>query len=185
MRKKHLSAGLLWCALAFCTVPVAAADAPAVRNGQHDFDFNFGTWHTHIHRILDPLSGGTHVVEMDGTVTVRKVWDGRAWLEEIEADGADGHFEGTTLFLYNPQSGQWSQDFAAAGDGKLEVPTIGSFHDGIGELYAADTFDNKQVLVRGTWSKITPDSHSYTESLSDDGGKTWAPVFIGDLTRIK
>jgi len=30
----------------------------------------------------------------------------RAQLEEIEADGSSGHFEGLTLFLYNPQAHQ-------------------------------------------------------------------------------
>jgi hypothetical protein len=45
------------------------------------------------------------------TVTVRPVWGGRAKLEEIEADGAKGHWEGLSLFLYNPQSHQWSQTF--------------------------------------------------------------------------
>jgi hypothetical protein len=40
---------------------------------------------------------------LDGTVVVRKVWDGRGELEEIEADGPTGHWEGLNLFLYNPQ----------------------------------------------------------------------------------
>jgi hypothetical protein len=57
------------------------------RDGQHDFDFNIGVWHTHIRRVLDPLSGSGNSVELNGTVTVRKIWDGRAQLEEIEADG--------------------------------------------------------------------------------------------------
>jgi hypothetical protein len=30
-----------------------------MRDGAHDFDFNIGVWHTHIKRILDPLSGAT------------------------------------------------------------------------------------------------------------------------------
>src|ERR1700733_8402562 len=61
-----------------------AQPAQTARDGQHDFDFNIGTWKTHIKRILDPLSGASHFVELNGTVTVRKVWDGRAQLEEIE-----------------------------------------------------------------------------------------------------
>src|ERR1700722_10926038 len=84
----------------------------ALRDGQHDFDFNIGMWHTHIKRVLDPFSGSTHSVVLDGTVTVRKIWGGRAQLEEIEADGPNGHWEGMTLFLYNPQSHQWSQTYA-------------------------------------------------------------------------
>jgi hypothetical protein len=156
-----------------------------LHDGNNDFDFNIGTWHTHIQRILDPLSGSAASVELDGTVTVRKVWDGRAQLEEIEAEGPKGHWEGLTLFLYNPQSHQWSQSFIDSKAATLETPTIGSFKDGRGELFSQDTFHGKSILVRGVWSDIMPDSHRYTESYSSDGGKTWAPAFIASLTREK
>lgn len=56
--------------------PVAPATVP--RDGQHDFDFNVGVWETHIHRILKPLSGSADSSELNGTVTVHKIWDGRA-----------------------------------------------------------------------------------------------------------
>src|ERR1700678_892530 len=77
-----------------------------IPDGQHDFDFNIGVWKTHIKRVLDPLSGSTNSIELNGTVTVRKIWQGRAQLEEIEADGPDGHWEGLTLFTYNSQAKQ-------------------------------------------------------------------------------
>ena len=48
---------------------------PAQHDGQHDFDFNLGTWHTHIKRLGHPLGGSNAWVEMQGTVVVRKVWD--------------------------------------------------------------------------------------------------------------
>jgi hypothetical protein len=175
---------------AFAQTPQAASDAGpqsvgAARDGQHDFDFNIGVWHTHIRRVLDPFSGATHTMELNGTVTVRKVWDGRAQLEEIEADGPNGHWEGLTMFLYNPASHQWSQSFIGSKVATLEAPLIGSFKDGRGELFALDTDHNKTVLVRGVWSEIAPDSHHFQEDYSNDGGKTWAPSFIADLTREK
>jgi hypothetical protein len=159
------------------------ASSPAARDGQHDFDFNIGVWHTHIRRILDPLTGGARSIELNGTVTVRKVWGGRAQLEEIEADGPNGHWEGMTLFLYNPSAHQWSQSFVNSQDGTLGAPTIGAFKDGRGELFSTDTFKGRSILVRGVWSDITPNAHSYVESYSDDGGATWKPAFIASLTR--
>jgi hypothetical protein len=140
-----------------------AAQAQELRDGSHDFDFNFGVWHTHIQRVLDPLSGLDNSVELNGTVTVRKVWDGRASLEEIEADGPNGHWEGMTLFVYNPQSHQWSQTFIDSKSGELNTPTIGEFRNGRGELYSQDTFKGRTILVRGVWSDITPDAHHYEE----------------------
>jgi hypothetical protein len=172
-------------------LPVGAADAPAqppditARDGRHDFDFNVGVWRTHIKRILDPLSGSTRSMELNGTVTVRTVWQGRAELEEIEADGPNGHWEGLTLFLYNPDAHQWSQTFANSKSGVLTPPLIGAFKDGRGELYAMDTFNDRAILVRAVWSDITPDSHHFEQSYSDDGGKTWAAAFIATLTRDK
>jgi hypothetical protein len=159
--------------------------AVALRDGKNDFDFNLGVWHTHIRRVLDPFSGSPSSVEVNGTVTVRKIWDGRAQLEEIEADGPKGHWEGMTMFLYNPQAHQWSQSFISSGEGVLNTPTIGSFKDGRGELFSQDTFHDRSILVRGVWSDITPNSHRYEESYSADGGKTWATAFVGELTREK
>jgi hypothetical protein len=181
---------ILAASAAMCAFPLSALSGPAqppqeARDGQHDFDFNFGTWKTHIKRILDPLSGATKSIELNGTVTVRKVWDGRAQLEEIEADGPNGHWEGMTLFLYNPQARQWSQSFVNSKSGVLDAPSIGSFKDGRGELFAADTFNDRSVLVRTVWSDIKPNSHHFEQSYSDDGGKTWAPAFVATLTREK
>ena len=183
-----LAGAVAWLSPLFAASAAADTAAPAsaaARDGQHDFDFNFGVWKTHIRRVLDPLSGSTDSVELNGTVTVRKVWDGRAQLEEIEADGPKGHWEGTTLFLYNPQAHQWSQTFADSETGVLEAPLIGSFKDGRGELYSLDSSNGRTILLRGVWSDIKPDSHHFEESYSDDGGKTWAPAFIASLTRLK
>ena len=183
-----LAGAISWLSL---TLPAGAAgEAPqppkaAVGDGAHDFDFNFGVWKTHIRRILDPLSGSADSIELNGTVTVRKVWDGRAQLEEIEADGPNGHWEGMTLFLYNPGAHQWSQTFVGSKTGVLTPPLIGAFKDGRGELFSQDTFHDRSILVRGVWSEITPDSHHFEESYSDDGGKSWAPAFIATLTRQK
>ena len=157
----------------------------AERDGQHDFDFNFGTWKTHIRRLQHPLTGSTTWTEMDGTVVVRKVWDGRAQLEEVEADGPNGHFEDLALFLYNPESRQWSFSFANVKSGTLSQPSVGEFKNGRGEFFDQETFNGRMVLVRIIWSDITPDSHRFEQSFSDDGGKSWEPNMIAMLTREK
>jgi len=163
-------------------------DAPpsdAEQPGQHDFDFNSGAWHTQIKRTLDPFSGSSASMELSGTVSVRKIWGGRARLEEIEADGPNGHWEGLSLFLYNPQSHQWSQSFINSKQGVLNAPLVGVFKDGRGELFSPDTFKERSILVRGVWSEVTPNSHRYDEFYSDDGGQTWKASFQAALTREK
>ena len=179
-----LALSLTALALCGCEQPLFAQTTPATpRDGAHDFDFNIGTWHTHIRRIADPFSPDSPFIEFDGTVTVRPIWNGKAMLEQIEADRPTGHWEGMTLFLYNPESHEWSQTWADNKMGAPDVPTIGYFTNGRGDLYAQDTFNGKSVLVRGTWSDITPDTHRYTEFYSNDLGQTWHPIFIAKLTR--
>jgi hypothetical protein len=165
-----------------CLAFVARAETP--RDGAHDFDFAHGFWHTHATQVLDPFDGGAHTITLDGTKTSRALWGGKAWVEEIEADGPNGHWEGMTFFVYNPTSGQWSQTYIDS-SGEIQAPTIGSFKDGRGELYGTETYKGRNVLVRGVWSDITPVSHRYEISLSKDGGRTWVTAFKADLTRLK
>ncbi len=183
---KTLSGTVL--AVAACAA-VAPADAPAavpaVRDGAHDFDFNFGVWKTHIRRLKEPLSGVRDYVEMNGTVSVRKVWGGRAQLEEIEVDAPGGHWEGLTLFLYDPRAHQWSQTYVGAADPTITPGMIGEFRDGRGELYGQESLRGRTVLVRGVWSDIKPNSHHFEIAYSQDGGRSWEPSFIADLTRLQ
>src|SRR5512132_1244239 len=57
---------------------LAQENAATARDGQHDFDWEFGNWHTHLWRLKQPLSGSNEWVEYDGTTVVRKIWDGLA-----------------------------------------------------------------------------------------------------------
>ena len=166
----------------------ASAPAPVVHDGQHDFDFDIGVWHTHIKRILDPFASDSGSMELNGTITVRKVWDGKAELEEVEVDGPKGHWEGLSLLLYNPGAHQWSQSYVNSKVGAFSSSdaTVGEFKDGRGVLVGQDstTYD-KTILVKVIYSDIKPDSHQYAEWYSNDGGTTWVLSFTANLTRLK
>jgi hypothetical protein len=159
--------------------------APTERDGSQDFDFEIGTWKTHLSRLLHPLTGSTNWVEYEGTTVVRKVWDGRANLVELVADGPSGHFEGLSLRLYNPQSRQWSLNFASSRSGALSQPTIGGFKNGRGEFFSQETFNGRAIFVRFVISDITPNSCRFEQAFSDDGGKTWEINWIATDTRVK
>jgi hypothetical protein len=155
------------------------------RDGQHDFDFEIGTWKTHLRRLQHPLTGSTTWVEYEGTTVVRKVWNGRANLVELVANGPAGHFEGLNLRLYNPESRQWSLNFANSSGGTMSQPTIGEFQNGRGEFYDQETLNGRAILVRFVISEITPTSCRFEQSFSDDGGKTWEVNWIATDTRVK
>jgi hypothetical protein len=162
-----------------------ATSVPATPNsGQHDFDFEEGRWSIHLKRLLHPLSGSSSWVEFDGTSVTRRIWEGKAWLEEFETSGATGKVEGLTLRLYHPDSRQWYLYWSNAKDGVMGVPTIGQFRNGVGEFYDQEPFNGRAILVRYVWSRITPSSAHFEQSFSDDGGKTWEVNWITDQTRV-
>jgi len=161
-----------------------AAKAGTERDGSHDFDFEFGAWKTHLKRLLHPLTGSTTWVEYDGTSVVRKIWNGRANLLELEVDGSQGHIEALSLRLYNPKSHQWGLNFANSRGGSLGVATIGEFRNGRGEFYDQETLNDRAILVRFVISEVTPNSAHFEQAFSDDGGKTWEVNWIATDTRI-
>jgi hypothetical protein len=163
----------------------ATLQQETLRDGQHDFDFEIGTWKTHLRRLVKPLTGSTTWVEYEGTTVVRKVWNGKANLVELVADGPAGHFEGASLRLYNPQSRQWSLNFASINSGIMSIPTIGEFKNGRGEFYNQETLNGRAILVRFVISDITPNSCRFEQAYSDDGGKTWEVNWIAVDTRVK
>ena len=158
---------------------------PTERDGQHDFDFEIGTWKTHLRRLLNPLNGSTTWVEYEGTTIVRKVWNGRANLVELVVDGPAGHFEGLSLRLYNPKSRQWSLNFANINGGVMTQPAIGEFKNGRGEFFSQETLNGRAIFVRFVISNMTPNSCRFEQAFSDDGGKTWEVNWIATDTRVK
>ena len=155
------------------------------RDGQHDFDFEIGTWKTHLKRLQKPLTNSTTWVEYEGTTIVRKIWNGRANLVELDVKGSAGHIEALSLRLYNPSSRQWSLNFAGVNDGAVSPPTIGEFKNGRGEFYNQETFNGRAILVRFVISDITANSCRFEQAFSDDGGKTWEVNWIATDTRVK
>ncbi len=152
------------------------------RDGQRDFDWEIGTWKTHVRRLAKPLTGSTAWVEMNGTTVVRKVWDGRANLVELTAEG----FQGLSLRLYNPETQQWSLHFVNARDGALNVPTIGEFDkDGRGEFYSQDTLNGRAIFVRFVITRVETDTYRFEQAFSADGGRSWEVNWVATDTRIR
>ena len=166
------------------TQPGPQSNAWQQRDGQHDFDFEIGTWKTHLKRLLKPLTRSTTWVEYTGTTIVKKIWDGRANMVEIVADGSAGHIEALNLRLYSPQSRQWSLNFAGLGSASLGTPAIGQFRDGRGEFYNQETLNGRAILVRFVISGITSTSCRFEQSFSEDGGKTWEVNWVAEDTRV-
>jgi hypothetical protein len=168
--------------VAFVLGLLALVAAPA-RDGQHDFDFEIGTWKTHVKRRLHPLTGSNTWVEYQGTTVVRKVWNGRANLVELEASGPAGSFVGLSLRLYNPDTQQWTLNFSSATSGTISPPTYGAFKNGRGQFFGLETLNGRAIFVRFIITPEGKDTCRFEQAFSDDGGKTWEVNWIATDTR--
>ena len=170
---------------ALCEPQAGSQGVSQKRDGQHDFDFSIGTWKTHISRLQKPLTGSTTWVDYDGISVVREILNGHANLFELSADGPAGHLEGVGLRLYNPESHQWSLNWANGTTGVLGVPTIGEFKSGRGVFVDQESFNDRVILVRNSFMDITPNSARFEQTFSDDGGETWETNWVMTFTRQK
>ena len=183
---RRMRAGVLWCCLALALeIQPLGAQSAAPRDGRRDFDFEIGTWNTHLRRLVRPLSGSTEWVEYEGTTVVREVWQGDANLLELDVTGPAGRILALSLRLYNPESRQWSLNFASSATAELSIPSVGGFRDGRGEFYSNETLNGRPILVRFIIAPITADSCRFEQAFSADGGKTWELNWIATDTRVK
>jgi hypothetical protein len=169
-------------ALVVATIAVAQPSAAqSARDGAHDFDFALGNWTTELTIIKDPFNKPDEQVHKRGKKVARPIWGGKGWIEEIEADG----WQAANLFLYNPAAGQWSQNYVDSSDGRMENPSIGGWRDGKLEFYSQEPIAGRAMLIRGTWTIMSKDLHTYEVARSVDGGRSWHTSFIAKVMRAK
>lgn len=161
-------------------------NGPALRDGSHDMDFALGRWRTDVTIFTDPFNRPDEATHMSGTKMARPVWNGKAVMEEIEADGPSGHWQAANLFLYDPIAHQWSQNYVDSSDGHFDgQPGIGERRNGNLEFYWQARIGGRAMLERGIWTDFTPTSHTYRVERSNDGGRTWHPSFIARVVKIQ
>jgi hypothetical protein len=169
-------------AFMFCTVGALHAQGalPETPVGTpHDFDFEFGRWHTTVKRLLHPLSGSHEWAEYDGTSVVHSLLGGQANLVELDVTGPQGTIRGLSLRLFDTQHRRWSLNYSNLGSGTLELPTLGGFGGGKrGVFYSNETFKGRAILVRFIVDASDADTLRFEQSFSADGGATWEANWI-------
>ncbi|HEX8241409.1 MAG TPA: SRPBCC family protein [Allosphingosinicella sp.] len=183
------SLGAMLAAVWMAGSPAAAPAGPTAiagprRDGSHDFDFEIGRWKTDLRRLKKPLGGSPEWVHYSGTTTVTAIWGGKANLVELDVEGPTGRLQALSLRLYDPETREWSLNFANSAGGSLAVPSVGAFRDGRGEFYNHETIGGRTVLVRFVISDITPESVRFEQAFSADGGRSWEVNWIVVDTRL-
>ena len=188
--RKHYVALLLAPFLGLITAPVGVAQtispkSISARDGQHDFDWELGTWTTKVRVRRNPLSGTVpNWAEYEGTSVVKPLLDGRANFVELSVGGTGGRIEGGSLRLYNPKARQWSLNYASASGGVLTAPVFGGFDGhGRGLFYGQDTLEGRTILVRFIITQVSPREARFEQAYSIDGGQSWEDNWIAVDTR--
>ena len=175
-------------ALLLLSIPVGSSVAAEAQttsvSGERDFSWEMGSWTTNVRVRRNPLSGeAPKWAEYVGTSVVKPLLGGRANFVELSVAGPTGKIEGGSLRLYNPQSRQWSLNFASVNDGLLTAPVYGGFSGNRGLFYGQDMIDGRAILVRFIITKVSANEARFEQAYSTDGGVTWEDNWIAVDTK--
>jgi hypothetical protein len=155
-------------------------------DGQHDFDWELGSWRSDVRVLADPLSGSEDEwLRFEGTTVVRPLMDRRANVVEFDVTGPAGQIEALNLRLFEPQADRWSLTFVSMRDGLLTPAVHGGFSDGVGEFYGEDQLNGRPILVRFLITRQGPNRARFEQAYSDDDGATWGTNWIAIDHRIE
>ncbi|MCQ4211667.1 hypothetical protein [Streptomyces longispororuber] len=147
-----------------------------------DFDFFLGDWDVAHRRRLDFLDPASGWEEFGATSHCWSLFGGAANIDELHVP-VQG-WTALTLRLFEPETRQWSLNWATERTGRLFPPTIGAFGpDGRGVFHGDDTHDGKDVRVRFVWSGISATTAHWEQAFSLDGGNTWLTNWSMAFTR--
>ena len=168
------------------TTGAGGASTTSSNDGQHDFDWEFGTWRADVRVLADPLSGSEDEwLRFEGTTVVRPLMDRRANVVELDVTGAAGRIQALNLRLFEPQADRWSLTFVNMRDGLLTPAVYGGFRDEVGEFYGEDRLNGQPILVRFLITRHGPNRARFEQAYSGDDGATWETNWIAIDRRIQ
>lgn len=155
-----------------------------INDGRHDFDFYYGRWRIHNHRLIGRLQGSTTWEDFEAIGECQPVLNGLGNIDEYRTEYWP-NFIALTVRLFNVETRQWSIYWIPNNNIALDTPVVGSFSNGVGIFDSHELFEGKPIIVRFTWSDITPTSTRWQQAFSPDDGKTWEVNWIMTSTRLE
>jgi hypothetical protein len=157
----------------------------AVSDGARDFDFWMGSWKVRNRYLRERLQGSKEWVEFDSTVVARPLLDGLGNEDEFRTDH-EGGFIGMSFRFFDPETSRWAIYWAdTRRPGLLDPPVLGSFSGHVGVFEGEDTFAERPIRVRFTWSGVTTPTPKWEQAFSADGGETWETNWVMEFTRAE
>ena len=146
-----------------------------------DFEFEYGSWSVRHRRLLDRLAGCADWEEFDGTATCAPILGGVGNLEEATMPSIG--VIGMALRLFDQATRSWSIYWSTDRTGRLELPVVGRFVDGVGVFEGDDELRGEPIRVRFVWDEITADSARWTQSFRRADEADWEVNWVMTFTR--
>jgi hypothetical protein len=145
----------------------------AENSSENDFDFFVGNWKVRNRKLSERLADCVDWMEFEAASECRKLLGGFANTDSFYTNFNGKPFEGMTLRLFDPKTKLWSIYWADSNVVVLDVGQIGSFDGDVGEFFARDIYNEKQIIVKFHWDKSNPNNPIWSQAFSIDEGKTW------------
>ena len=142
---------------------------PCDRNVFRQFDFWIGTWE---------VKDQTGKLAGHNVITAQE--QGCVLIEQWRSAGGG---TGMSMNYYNPQSGQWKQNWVGGG---IILEMTGGMKDGsmVLEGPSRQIGDERLTLLRGTWTQLSDGRVRQHFVESEDRGTTWKEWFDGYYSKV-
>jgi hypothetical protein len=149
-----------------------------------DFDFVIGNWFVKHRRLKERLANCTDWLEFDGEMSTQKILGGFGNIEDNILRLPDQDVRAIALRSYDRNTQSWSIWWLDGRfPGRLDVPVVGNFVDGVGTFFANDTYQEIPITVRFVWRQIDVDLLRWEQAFSADEGASWETNWTMDFRR--
>ena len=150
--------------------------------GARAFDFLWGDWDVRNEVLRERLAGSD---AWDTWQARMRVWPlargyGNVDLFQAVRDGVP--FEGSTVRLYSPETGEWSLYWMDSVGLRL-LPQVTGPMTPEGAFYGEEPFQDRMVRLRFTWRVDGPDQARWEQAYAEPGSDAWETNWRMAFTR--
>ncbi len=151
--------------------------------GRYEFDFMLGEWKINNRRLKERLNNCEEWEEFPADYVNRPLLLGYGNMDQFNTTIKGKEFEGFSLRLLNPETGEWKIYWIATNSLEVTDPVVGKFVDGRGEFFSTTKWKDKDMIVRFLWLDIETETPRWEQAFSLDDGKTWETNWIMEFSR--